>query len=91
MTEEQYKQYDQKVKQLAPIKDFLKWCGNKYRGKGLSKYFFSLKAIRRNFSLERKCEIAKENTYTIPYELQQRIVKTIEDYVDEKEKDLEQI
>jgi len=89
MTEDQYKKYDQTIKQLAPIKDFLQWCGNKYRGEGLTKYFFRLKTIGKHFSFERMCE--EENTYTIPYELQQRIVKTIEDYVDEKEKELEQI
>lgn len=93
MTKQQYELYDKKKKQLEPVKKFLQWCGNRYHDKAVSKYSFSLRTIEKRFHLMRLWSSfdKEENTFTIPFDLQERIVAVIEDYVDEKEKEMEQI
>lgn len=93
MTETQFKKYQKIKKELEPIKEFLFWCGNKYRHKAVSKYRFKIGVHRKGFSLIRidPTSTITENRYEIPYELQQRIVETIEQYFEEKEKELEAI
>lgn len=52
-----------------------------------------MRTIEKRFHLMRLWSSfdKEENTFTIPFDLQERIVAVIEDYVDEKEKEMEQI
>lgn len=90
MTEKQYANYSQLKNEIEPIKNFLFWCGNKYANKFVNHYQFSLvsafKRIAIQFSLlgnDKKCDL--------PIELQNEIIKVIEDYVAKKEKEMEEI
>lgn len=93
MTEEQFNRYEFISKEIKPIKDFLFWCGNKYAHWAGSQYDFGIVCAFQRFALrmKRRSSSDKENTYDIPWELQDRIIDVIEQYVDEKQKELEEI
>lgn len=94
MTEKQYKEYDEKKKRIEPLKQFLSLCGNRYHDKDfVSKYPFQIRTVGIRFFLERLFYLCnnEEKTFKIPDDLQDRIVNVIEEYVDEKMKELEQI
>ena len=84
MTKEQFERYEKINKELAGVRGFLSWAGEKHRHTMIAKYRFSLKLIR-HFSGE------SDNTFQIPLELQDRIIKIIEEYIDEKETELSEI
>lgn len=88
MTELQYQKYRLLKEEIEPIKNFLSWCGNKYRDKYVS--FYGMRLIKKEFKIGRKGYGAIPNTeVTIPYELQERIVEVIEQWVDEKQRELD--
>ena len=93
MTEAQYKKYKKLKEEISQIKNFLYWCGDKYKNQAITKRIFSFFRNEKKMLLyERDGYYPKEsNTYEIPSELQERIIKVIEDYVDEKEKEMEEI
>ena len=91
MTVQQYEEYKAKMNRLEPVKVFLFWCGERYRGKSVSKHHFRIKTIKQSFLLHIHSYLVESYDYEIPEDLQERIVKTIEEYVDEKERELEQI
>ena len=93
MTEGQFKKYREISDGLEPIKKFLFWCGIRYKNLSVGKYRFKIDAKKEKFNLLRiwHCWSIKENTYEIPVELQNRIIETIENYVEEKELELEKI
>lgn len=91
MTNEQYENYKKKKEELESIKGFLFWCGNRYKKTDYS-YNFSIRTKCKDFFMNRSLIFSKEEkNYKMPKELQTRIVKVIEDYVDEVEKEMEEI
>ena len=89
MTEQQYFEYQKKKKELQPIKDFLFWCGDKYRQ---SMGCYDSKIIvdkllfgRIGFGAIASC------SFPMPRELRDRVIKVVEQYVDEKELELQDI
>lgn len=93
MTEEQYKKYAEIRNEIAPITWFLSWCGDRYAsdiGRGTR---FELVVKAKNFFLRRRFRVGslEDNTIELPYELQQRIVKAIEDWVEEKEQEMKEV
>lgn len=87
MTEKQYEQYREIKKEIDNLKSFLFACGVKYR-KTTGR--FPTKLIRRGERVKmyngcdcRECDISPA--------LQKRIIATIEQYVDEKHEELNQI
>ena len=87
MTEKQYEQYRVIKKEIDNLKSFLFACGVKYR-KTTGR--FPTKFIRRGEKVKMYdgcgcCE------YDISPTLQKRIIATIEQYVDEKHEELNQI
>ena len=42
MTVQQYEEYKAKMNRLEPVKVFLFWCGERYRGKSVSKHHFRI-------------------------------------------------
>ena len=92
MTEKQYKRYQEIEEEIKDTKKFLAWCGNKYHSFN-GKYPFVLKMLRRGFALitQRPWSADLESTYCIPQELQQRIIEVMEQYVDEKEQEKNEI
>lgn len=93
MTNEQYEKYKKKREELAPVKSFLFWCGDRYKNKTVGKHRFQIFTKCKEFFLHSDLDHipTESNTYSLPKELQTRIVKAIEDYVDEVEKEMEEI
>lgn len=91
MTEKQYKEYDKITEELKPVKGFLYWCGDRYREATKHKFHMFTKA--KHFFLDKKIYSCweDEDTIELPEDLQRRVVKTIEDWVEEKEQELEKI
>ncbi|MGN1138294.1 MAG: hypothetical protein ACI4RM_02515 [Ruminococcus sp.] len=90
MTNEQFNKYQTLKKEIEPIKSFLNWCGKRYRRKGIGQYHMRL--IKKKFCIGRKGIGAIESTIVeIPIELQDRIIDVIEEYFDEKQKELDEI
>ena len=93
MTEEQYKKYTKINEEVQTLKNFLSWCGNKYKNKFTGKYPFKIDAKTKKFDLRSMLQFCSipDNTYEISVELQSRIIETIEKYVGEKELEMESI
>ena len=90
MTNEQFEKYQSLKKEIEPIKDFLEWCGKRYRCYGIGRY--PMRLIKKKFCIGRKGSLIMDNTRVeIPIELQDRIIDVIEEYFDEKQKELEKI
>lgn len=89
MTEEQYRNYEKIKNQIAPLKYFLKFCGNRYHERMFGKYPCRLIVKARKFFIELVGMGAISNeTYELPKEVQEEIIEVIENYVDRKEKEL---
>lgn len=83
MTEKQFNEYKKISEEIKPIKEFLKFCGDKYAHWAGSQY---------NFALTIKKPLRNGNDiYELPWVLQDRIIDVIEQYVDEKQKELDEI
>ena len=93
MTKEQYEKYTTINEELKPLKSFLMWCGKRYKDNSVSKYPFKIDKKTKKFTLRRIgfSNSISNNTYEISVELQNRIIETIENYVVEKEKELQDI
>ena len=88
MTNEQFEKYQALKKEIEPIKAFLEWCGKRHRCYGTGK--FPMRLIKKKFCIGRKGMGVIDSTVDeIPIELQDRIIDVIEEYVDEKQKELE--
>lgn len=86
MTAEQYKKYKEVEEEISPLKTFLK--GFCTRSNSCPTLIFTkpkLKIKRRQTFVPDVCEIE------IPCELQNRILETVKQYVDEKEKEQEEL
>lgn len=86
MTNKQYKKYKEAEEEIRPLKTFLK--GFYTRFNSCPTLIFTkpkLKIRRRQTFVPDVCEIE------IPCELQNRILKTIKQYIDEKEKEQEEL
>lgn len=96
MTRDDYEKYKKLNDEIENIKTFLFYCGKRYRCKLLfGRYVFDLLPIKffnKHFRLRNKGVFNDMNDiYNIPKDLQERIIDVIEDYVDEKEKELEEL
>ena len=93
MTKDQYEKYQKLSEEMEPVKDFLFWCGEKYNGRVVAKHPFSIKMIRKRFSLfvNRYWCNEKDNTFDIPLDLQNKIIEIMEQYIDEKEREMKEI
>ena len=93
MTKEQYAEYTRINDEVKCLKKFLMWCGKRYKDKSVSKYPFVIDTKTKKFNLRRMwfSSSISDNTYEISVELQNRIIETIEDYVNEKEQRLQEI
>ncbi|MEE1011197.1 MAG: hypothetical protein U0L11_04070 [Acutalibacteraceae bacterium] len=90
MTGEQFTKYQSLKKEIEPLISFLKWCGKRYKNHIVDK--FPIRLIKKEFRIGRKGVGAIEDTIVeIPFELQDRIVDVIEQYIDEKQNELEKI
>ena len=84
MTDEKYQEYKKKTEELKPIKSFLFWCGEHgMMGKLIS--------ASRILKLGVKFGWAKDEEIVMPKELKERVLETVKKYVEEKEKELEEI
>ena len=96
MTEEQYKKYKEKKKELEHLKDFLSNCGNKYYEIGFcsASFNFIIRRKKRKFGLHRNLHwggVEKNSFFDISDELQNDIIKLVENYAEKLEKELEEI
>lgn len=94
MTEKQFVKYREIQEEIDPIKEFLFWCGNRYHGNGFGKYRFKLATCRKRFVLRRvglAGGVVAGDTFKMPRELQERIIEVVEQYFDEKQKELDEI
>lgn len=84
MTDKQYEEYKKAKEELEPVKNFLFWCGE--RG-----YTARLVPGSKRFWLGVKFGFVKDEMFNMPKELRERILITIKEYVEEKEKELREI
>lgn len=92
MTEQQYKAYEKISEEIAPLKNFLFWCGNRYRERSVTKYECRLVTKAKELLIGRKgCGGVESREILLPRELQDKIIEVVENYVEEKEKELEQL
>ena len=94
MTIEQYEKYKKLEEEIKPVKDFLFWCGDRYKCEKVEcEYRFNIVTKLEDFFLHRKGGLGnvERNDYKIPEELQKRIVTVLEEYMDEVEKEMEEI
>ena len=90
MTDKQFKEYQKLSNEIQPLKSFLYWCGNKYHNDMVS--FYQTRIIKKKFCIGRVGAGFMENTeVNLPLILQKRIIDVIEQYVDEKQKELDEI
>lgn len=96
MKQEQYKKYFELLNEIKDVKRFLEGgCGynhNKFFGKYQFGFILRYRIDKRIFFLRKWGNISiEENTFEIPNELQERIIKTTEEWLKEKEQELESI
>lgn len=91
MTEKQYRDYCHLKQEIEPIKNFLFWCGNKYICKGVNRYKFSLVALFKRIAVQFISPSGEKEKCELPPELQNEIIKVIEDYVTKKEQEIKEI
>lgn len=90
MTNEQFNKYQTLKEEIKPLIEFLEWCGKRYRHNFIGQY--NMRLIKKKFRIGRKGVGAIEDTIVeIPFELQDRIIDVIEQYIDEKQNELEKI
>lgn len=91
MTKDQFEKYQKIEQEIKPVRAFLFWCGNRYKEPTVEQKNFSIKTTFKNFCLRKHMPGWSESDclYEIPYELQWRLVKVMEEYVDEREKEKE--
>lgn len=89
MTEQQYQAYQKTKRELESIKDFLFWCGNRHR-KCLGEYDSKIIVDKMLFGRVGFGAIASHN-FVMPQELRDRVIAVVEQYVDEKELELQNI
>ena len=89
MTEQQYQEYQRKKRELDPIKDFLFWCGNRHR-KCLGEYDSKIIVEKMLFGMIGFGAISSKE-FVMPKELRDRVIAVVEQYVDEKELELQSI
>ena len=66
MTEEQYKKYQALTQEIKPVKEFLSWCGDKYRERAIGQYSFRIKVFGKSFHLEQAgIGVLKQTTHLI--------------------------
>lgn len=92
MTEKQYKDYEKIRAEIEPLKDFLFWCGNKYHCPSVSNYNCRIITKLKRFLIGRTGYGCIPNEEVeLPRVLQLKIIQVIEDYVAEKEKEMEEL
>ena len=90
MTEIQFKKYKELTEEIEPLKNFLFWCGKKYRCSSVGSY--QTRILKKKFCVGRVgCGAIESTEVKLPLELQSRIVDVIEQYVDEKQKEIDEI
>ncbi len=88
MTEKQFERYKEIVEEIKVLKELLGFCGNRHRVNGLCHYV--MKIFKKEIMLGRET-IYFDKPINVSDELQERIIDVIEQYVDEKEKELERL
>ena len=93
MTKEQYEEYTIINDEVKQLKSFLMWCGNKYKDDSVIKCKCKIYAKKTKIALMRIwfSKSFSDNLFEVSDELQNRIIETIENYVNEKEKRLSEI
>lgn len=91
MTKDQFEKYQKIEQEINPIRYFLSWCGKRYKDPTVGLKPFSIKTFFKRFCLYRHFPGVREadNLFEIPYDLQCRIVKVMEEYLEEREKEME--
>ena len=92
MTEKQFEQYREIKEELTMLKEFLTWCGEKYSDQVATHCRARLIGRKVSISIGRKgYGFLRDTEILLPKELQKSIVDVIEQYVDRREKELEEI
>ena len=91
MTKDQFEKYQKIEQEIAPVRAFLFWCGDRYKEPTVGEKPFSIKTTFKRFCLRRQFHGCTEsdNLFEIPHDLQCRLVKVMEEYLDEREKEKE--
>lgn len=94
MTKDQFDRYNKIKKELKPLYGFLFWCGNRYR-ESTRKQHFSIIRNKKKWGLKASAmwdtNLKEIGNHELPEDLRERIITAMEDYVAEKEAELEAI
>ena len=96
MTKEQVKKYNDIEKEIQPLRAIMNLCGDKYRIKSLNSgwrmIMYTAKKLLHLRCNEPNCiEYCIEYSAAIPKELQTEIVAVIENYIERREKEMEEL
>lgn len=89
MTEKQFEEYTEIKKEVDKLKEFLAWCGNKYNPHCNS---YRAKIIGKKKTISIAARLLCSNIeLQLSTKLQNAIIDVIEQYVEQREKDMEAI
>lgn len=96
MTKEQVKKYHKIEDEIQPLKELMGWCGCKHKIPGtsllrmyLTKIWMCIPVIYRDKIM--LSHIDTHDPVVIPKELQAEIVAVIENYIERREKEMEEL
>lgn len=92
MTKEQVKKYNDIEKEIQPLRALMELCGDKYRIKSLdSRWRMIIYTAKKLLHLRCNEPNCIEYSVAIPKELQAEIVAVIENYIERREKEMEEL
>lgn len=92
MTKEQVKKYYNIEKEIQPLRALMELCGDKYRIKSLDHMWrMFMYTTKKRLHLRTNEPNCIEFSTVIPKELQTEIVAVIENYIERREKEMEEL
>lgn len=92
MTKEQIKKYYNIEKEIQPLRSLMELCGDKYRIKSLDyRWRMFMYTTKKRLHLRTNEPNCIEFSTVIPKELQTEIVAVIENYIERREKEIEEL
>ncbi len=92
MTKEQVKKYNDIEKEIQPLRALMELCGDKYRIKSLDfRWRMIMYTAKKLLHLRCNEPNCIEYGAAIPKELQTEIVAVIENYIERREKEMEEL
>lgn len=92
MTKEQINKYREIEKEIQPLKELMEFCGEKYRARHIFEpWKLRIRRFAQTFWLSAHGVPEYCSDVVIPAELQTEIVAVIENYIERREKEMEEL